>query len=75
MLSPFRTRRPGAIRHSSTPHPFGWRIAALCEPQALSLWERDFYTEPIVLNRALGWISFWLMTTVWPRKRSMIERT
>ena len=22
-----------------------------------------------------GWISFWLITTVWPRKRSMIERT
>lgn len=23
-----------------TPHPFGLRIAALSEPQALSLWER-----------------------------------
>ena len=30
---------------------------------------------PTVFNRALGWISFWLITGVWPRKRSMIERT
>ena len=29
----------------------------------------------IVRRRALGWTSFWLITTVWPRKRSMIERT
>jgi hypothetical protein len=33
------------------------------------------YTIPTVRRRARGWISFWLITTVWPRKRSMIERT
>ena len=32
-------------------------------------------TLPTVLSRALGWISFWLMTTVWPLNRSMMERT
>src|SRR5580658_5533175 len=29
---------------------------------------------PSVFSRALGWISFWLSTTVWPRKRSTMER-
>jgi hypothetical protein len=29
---------------------------------------------PKVFSRALGWISFWLSTTVWPRNRSTIER-
>ncbi len=32
-------------------------------------------TVPRVRRRARGWTSFWLITTVWPRKRSMIERT
>ncbi|VXB32018.1 hypothetical protein BREVUG8_110217 [Brevundimonas sp. G8] len=26
---------------TAPPHPFGKRIAAVCEPQALSLWERE----------------------------------
>ena len=32
-------------------------------------------TTPTVFSRALGWISFWLITTVCGRKRSTIERT
>jgi hypothetical protein len=32
-------------------------------------------TTPTVFSFAFGWISFWLITTVWPRKRSMMERT
>ena len=30
---------------------------------------------PTVLRRMRGWTSFWLITTVWGRKRSMMERT
>ena len=33
------------------------------------------YTAPTVFSRALGWISFWLITTVEGRKRSVSERT